>query len=89
MTYYPDRFGIGGNNPPLQTISERLYADHRALRELVAAMGARADGVPRTPIKSQTDFDIVGTLIKDASALAKKADATRVAEKDPYLAGGR
>lgn len=58
------------------------------LRDDVAWLAARADGAPKI-IKSQNDLNGVGTLIRDARAMAKKANDARVAEKEPFLSGGR
>jgi hypothetical protein len=80
--------GVGHNQPPPQTISERLYESYQALRELVGDIAERANSTPKA-IKSQADFDLIGTLIKDANELTKKVEGVRVTEKEPYLKGSR
>ena len=77
---------MGHNNPP--TLLEQLSEDYAQLRHEVEKIADRANTAPRA-IKTDSDLDTVGNLIKDASALSRKADASRKAAKDPSLQAGR
>ncbi|MBB4017341.1 flagellar biosynthesis GTPase FlhF [Chelatococcus caeni] len=80
------RLGIGGNNPP--DLRERLAEDHAQLRHEIEKIASRANGAPKE-VKSDDDLVAVGEIIKDARELTKRVDRARVAEKEPFLQGGR
>ena len=73
------------NNPP---IADRLAVDHTDLLAQVDALAARANEAPRA-IKNAEDQATVAHLVSDARALRSRVDKTRMAEKEPYLSGGR
>lgn len=80
---------IGDNNPPdLPPVTARLTEDHAALLarrdELLAGMARVPDEV--------ADEDTAGRVAdfaKQIAAAIKNADTARIAEKEPFLDGGR
>jgi hypothetical protein len=77
---------IGHNQPP--PITEVLSENQAALLGEVEALARLAGSAPNE-VKSELDLDTVGKIVRAAADLAKRADGARVAEKDPYLVGGR
>lgn len=74
-----------GEESPLKT---RLEADHADLLGDINALADKANRAPKT-IKSEDQLGLVGDLAKSASAIIKRADTARSAEKEPYLTAGR
>ena len=84
---------LGHNRPPdeiddqANTIQERLRGDHNDLltraEELKAALPYVPEKIDETTAGSTGDF------IKQITGTIKDANARRVAEKEPYLSGGR
>lgn len=82
-----DRQGIGGNLPPA-TLRDRLALDHAPLAEEVENLAAKANAAPKI-VDSDQAANLVGDLIKEIAAEAKRVNGTREAEKEPFLKGGR
>jgi hypothetical protein len=80
--------GIGHNQGPPSSISERLSEQNKDLVGKVEALALRANAGPRE-IKSEKDLDACGVLVKDASALMRQAEDARKREKQPFLDAGR
>jgi len=80
---------IGDNMPPVDAdpLRDRLTEDHAALIERANELLAAADRVPETVTEETAGK--VGDFIKQLTGHMKTLDTTRVAEKEPYLAGGR
>jgi hypothetical protein len=76
----------GGNNPP--SIAEILAERHAKLFALVEPLAVRANALPKT-IATDEDNLKLGEVVVDARAAAKQLEENRVAEKEPYLTGGR
>lgn len=77
---------VGGNNPP--TIAEILAERHAKLFALVEPLAKRANALPKD-ITTDEDNLKLGEVVIDARAAAKLLEGARVAEKEPYLTGGR
>lgn len=79
---------IGHNRPPLESdLPDRLNADYEPLLKRKAELLAGAANVP-----TELDDDTaprVADFVKQIGAAIKSLDVARVAEKEPYLAGGR
>ena len=73
------------NNPP---IADRLAVDYTDLLVEVEALASQANEAPRK-ITSEEDQAIVAGLVASARKLRARVDGARVAEKEPYLSGGR
>ncbi len=80
-----EQVGIGHNNPP---IGEVLAETHRELIAEVEPLAERANSLPRK-IEDDEGVGPAGDLVMDAKKLSRHLDATRKAEKEPYLQGGR
>ncbi len=82
--------GLGDNQPPpdANPIRDRLTEDHSGLLSRRDELLAATDRVP-VAIESESTAQKVGDFIKQLQAAVKNADAARVAEKEPYLDGGR
>jgi hypothetical protein len=80
---------IGDNLPPADAdpLRERLQADHAPLCDRAADLLAAAERAPET-VDDDNAGD-VGDFIKQIAGHMKTLDVARVAEKEPYLAGGR
>lgn len=92
MTENP-RAVIGGNNPPpLAAILEEKSA---GIRDEVAKLASMANRWPKTEagalmkIETEEDLEAAADLVKSARTIAKRATEMRVAEKQPFLDGGR
>jgi len=76
--------GIGHNKAPLREMLQETYSRHLArAEELIAAV----DRVPE--IDDDETLGKAGDLVKQVSACAKTLEASRVAEKEPFLQAGR
>lgn len=85
MNALPERFGIGGNNPP---ITELLTAEYKALSERVGAVIESAGRAPEV-IEDDEVAGRFGDLIKILTKVGNDAEAARKTEKQPYLDAGR
>lgn len=82
--------GLGDNKPPpdADPLRERLITDCADLLARRDELLAAVDRVPAS-IESEEIAQKVGDFIKQLQSAVKNADAGRIAEKEPYLAGGR
>jgi hypothetical protein len=80
---------IGDNLPPpdADPLRERLAEDHAALISRATELLEAVDRVPETVTEATAGR--VSDFIKQLTGHIKALDTTRVAEKEPYLAGGR
>ena len=85
-----DMRGLGDNQPPTDAnpIRDRLTEDYAGMLVRRDELLGAADRVPPT-VEDENTAQKVGDFIKQLQAAMKNADATRVSEKEPYLAGGR
>ena len=85
-----DERGFGDNRPPADAnpIRERLTEEHAGMLSRRDELLAASERVPPA-VEDETTAQKVGDFIKQLQAAMKNADATRVAEKEPYLDGGR
>lgn len=81
---------IGDNNPPDITAAEAL---HQHLGENFSAQIARRDellaGAVPVIIETEVEAEDVTEFLKQIRVARQKAEATRVAEKETFLASGR
>lgn len=77
---------LGHNNPP--SLREVLAENYSGLTQEVEAIADKANGAPKK-VTSEDDLTKVGDIVKDVRQLAKRIDQARVAQKEPYLQGGR
>lgn len=76
------------NNPPEgDALTLRLDEMHASLRERADELLAAVERVPAT--LDETTHDRAAAFVKQMKLHAKKIDESRVAEKQPYLDGGR
>ncbi len=82
--------GIGDNMPPpdADPLRDRLTTDYVDQIERRDELLAGAERVPED-IENEATAQKTGDFIKQLSGAAKNANASRIAEKEPYLAGGR
>lgn len=82
--------GPGDNRPPADAdpLRERLTEDHADLLKRRDELLAASERVPAT-VNNEETAKKVGDFIKQIGAAVKNADTARVAEKEPYLSGGR
>ena len=79
----------GTNRPdPAPGITAQLAIDHAALAEKVNVFEARYGELPAA-VDTKEDHDQFVDLIAQMRSTAKSIEATRVAEKDPYLRSER
>lgn len=80
---------LGHNKPPADAdpLRERLREDHSALCSRTDELLQAAERAPETV--DADNAGKVGDFIKQLTGHMKALDATRVSEKEPYLAGGR
>ncbi len=85
-----DERGYGDNQAPSDAnpIRERLTETHAGMLSRRDELLAASNRVPTT-VEDENTARKVGDFIKQLQAAVKNADATRVAEKEPYLDGGR
>ncbi len=85
-----DERGYGDNQPPgdANPIRERLTEDHAGMLKRRDELLAASERVPPT-VEDESTAQKTGDFIKQLQAAVKNADATRVAEKEPYLNGSR
>jgi hypothetical protein len=85
----PRKAAIGDNNPPTDDhpLKARLETDNEPLLVGFAELEIRA---ARLPAVCDSDEDIakITAWVVDAKNLAREAESTRKAEKDPYLRAG-
>jgi len=77
----------GHNRPPLAT-KDQLATDYAAMPEKLTALDVRSRRLPAT-IEDDNELELFIDLVKDLSAFDKEAEATRTAEKEPFLKAGR
>ena len=77
-----------GHNRPPSSISERLAEDYSDLLASVEKLAVEANAAPKS-IEDDDTSNSVADLIKSIAAAAKRAESTRVAEKEPHLQAGR
>lgn len=77
------------NQPPADAnpLRERLEADHAALVKRAIELSEAVDRAPETV--DEDNAGRVADFIKQITGHMKALDGARVAEKEPYLAGGR
>lgn len=80
---------IGHNVPPADAdpLRDRLAETHGELASRTADLVGALDRVPAT--LDESTHDKAAAFVKQIKTHAKTVDAARVAEKEPYLAGGR
>ena len=81
---------IGHNQGPQddgEALRERLAEQHAALKRRAGDLVAAEARMPE--IADDASAGKAGDFIKQLAAAAKAADSARVAEKEPFLAGGR
>jgi hypothetical protein len=80
---------IGDNRPPpdADPLRERLQSDHADLCSRADELLAAVERAPE--VVNEDNAGAVGDFIKQLTGHRKTLDATRVNEKEPYLAGGR
>ncbi len=85
-----DERGLGDNRPPpdASPIRDRLTEDHAGMLSRRDELLAASERVPPS-VEEESTAQKVGDFIKQLQAAVKNADAARVAEKEPYLDGGR
>lgn len=75
---------IGHNQPPVDEVIRDTRAD---LLDRAKKMKARLEAAPK--VTSQKKLEEVALIVRDAKALAKELEEARVADKDPFLRGGK
>lgn len=73
------------NKPPLK---DRLALDYEELISAIEAVAAEANALPKE-IADDDDNAKASDVVKRVSARLKDAESFRVAEKEPFLQGGR
>lgn len=81
----PQVIGIGHNRPPLK---DMLRDQFTALTARVEQLLGSASRAPQS-VEDDETLGKMGDLIKSITACAKNAEASRVSEKEPFLAAGR
>jgi hypothetical protein len=76
---------MGHNKPP---VSELLADRYKALTVLVEDIATKANATA-VKVESDADLESAGVIVRAAKSAAKDAETARVAEKEPYLSGGR
>lgn len=81
---------IGDNKPPVDydALSERLTETHRDLMKRTTALAEAFQRVPQEATDEET-VERMADFVKQCQAHVKNCDKARVAEKEPYLEGGR
>jgi hypothetical protein len=82
-----DRHAIGGNKAP-SGLGVQLAKDYEQLAQSIQTLADRANAAPKE-IEDDAAVASVSDLVKDIAATAKRAEAARVAEKEPHLQAGR
>ena len=75
---------IGDNLPP---IKDRLGIEYEEVIASADLLAARAAAIE--PPGDDASLGAIADLTKEVAALVKRAEAARVGEKEPFLAGGR
>lgn len=78
-----NRFGIGGNAPPL---SERLTVDHESLASEATSVLSLP---PLSPIMVLEDCEIYSERAKELKRVLSKIESARKLEKEEFLTGGK
>lgn len=80
----------GHNNPPddARRVTERMAADYAEMVSNADVLVASVSSLPLA-IRSKEDLGLVSTAIVNMRDAAQRAEATRVAEKEPYLRSGQ
>lgn len=81
---------IGDNNPPedADPFLERLEADNAALMDDIADHELKARKLPKE-VTSDDDLALINAWVIRARELWKRAETTRIDEKEPYLTAGK
>lgn len=79
---------LGHNNPPEQTLPERLADTYSVELAKVDPLAERATKLPKD-LATDEDKAAAGDIARDASDLAKALDRLRETEKKPHLQAGR
>lgn len=82
---------IGDNSGDVSTaeqIVENLAEKHKAIKDRADALAATKDRLP-TSVDNLEDANKLSTFIRQCMTLEKEAEALRVQETEPYLAGQR
>lgn len=82
-----DEFGIGHNKPPAISL-DHLATDFQGFVDSIEAVAKEAGEMPKR-VESDEDDQKVSTVVAAARVIAKKVEAARVMEKEPYLAAER
>lgn len=77
--------GDNSGNVPLREI---LAETHAAIAAQVDELHELAAGAPKA-IRGEDDLGLIGDIVKQAVAVTKNIEASRVAAKEPYLKAGR
>jgi len=81
--------GLGDNQPNhVQDVIDRLADEYKALEETTAAALEKARQLP-VELQDETDLEKLSNQVVDMRDIAARAEATRKAEKEPYLRSGQ
>jgi hypothetical protein len=84
-----DRFGPGGNAPPeASPLRLRLEEEHAGTLAEAQRLANEFDRIPLV-VTSDEEEGVVAALAKDIRRTRKNVEATRVAEKEPFLSSER